>query len=101
MVGVDWYERFFEPTAGGELVIGGKIAGGHQLHVIIVNLELKKVWLRNSWGPTYGLSRGNEIGGYVYWSFGTLQRLLNAGGELDCPAHPPANDNATQIREAG
>jgi len=89
MVGVDWYDKMFEPTQTGELVIGGKIAGGHQLHAIQVNLELKRIWFRNSWGSTYGLSRGDEVGGYVYMSFGTLQKLVNAGGEIDCPASPP------------
>jgi hypothetical protein len=89
MVGVDWYDSMFSPTRCGEMTIGGSIAGGHAMHVIGINLTTKKVWVRNSWDFSWGLSRGNEVGGYAYFSFGTLQKLLNAGGELDCPANPP------------
>jgi hypothetical protein len=90
MMGVDFYDTMFSPTRCGELTIGGNIAGGHAMQIIGINLDLKKVWIRNSWSMSWGLSRGNEMGGYAYMSFGTLQRLLNAGGELDCPAYPPA-----------
>jgi hypothetical protein len=90
MVGVDFYDSMFTPTRCGEMTIGGSIAGGHAMHVIGINLETKKVWIRNSWSFDWGLSRGNESGGYAYFSFGTLQKLLNAGGELDCPSSPPS-----------
>jgi hypothetical protein len=88
-VGVDWYDSMFTPTRCGELTISGPSVGGHEVQIIGINLSAKKVWIRNSWSLDWGLSRGNEQGGYAYFSFGTLQKLLNAGGELDCPAHPP------------
>lgn len=90
-VGVDWYNAMMEPTRCGELVASGGIAGGHEAQVIGINIQTKKVWIRNSWDWSWGLARGNELGGYAYFSFGTLQKLLNAGGELDCPARPPAS----------
>jgi hypothetical protein len=89
MVGVDFYDSMFTPTRCGEMTIGGAIAGGHAMHAIGINMTTKKVWIRNSWSFDWGLSRGNETGGYAYFSFGTLQKLLNAGGEIDCPASGP------------
>jgi hypothetical protein len=87
-VGVDWYDSMFSPTRCGELTVSGPASGGHEVQVIGINLATKKVWLRNSWSLDWGLSRGNEQGGYAYFSFGTFQKLLNAGGELDCPSMP-------------
>lgn len=87
-IGVDWWSGMFTPTASGELQMTGTIEGGHEPQVIGWDAERKVFWIRNSWGPLWGLCRGAETG-YAYFSAGTVQRLLNAGGEIDCPAHPP------------
>ena len=87
-VGVDWWSGMFTPTASGELQMTGTIEGGHELEVIGWDAERKAFWIRNSWGPGWGVCRGAETG-YAYFSAGTLQKLLNAGGEIDCPASAP------------
>jgi hypothetical protein len=100
IVGVDWYEGFFVPTKCGELVPSGAIVGGHEPQIIGWDAQLRRVWIRNSWGPDWGVRRGAETG-FAYFSAGTFQTLLNRGGEIDCPRAPPANDNAIKFREAG
>jgi hypothetical protein len=87
VVGVPWYTGFFHPTACGELVKSGVVEGGHEIQVIGWDAELKRVIVRNSWGPDWGNCREGDPGecGYAYWSAGTLQKLLNDGAEIDCP----------------
>lgn len=87
ILGTDWYEGFFEPTRCGEMVQSGAIAGGHEPEIVGWDRDLKRVWIRNSWGD-WGVSRGEETG-FAYFSAGTLQKLLNAGAEIDCPASAP------------
>lgn len=87
MLGTDWYDGFFEPTKCGEMVQSGAVAGGHEIEILGWDKQLKRVWIRNSWGD-WGVSRGDETG-YAYFSAGTLQKLLNAGAEIDCPVSPP------------
>jgi hypothetical protein len=86
LLGTDWYDGFFEPTKCGEMAQSGAIAGGHEIEILGWDKQLKRVWIRNSWGD-WGVSRGEETG-YAYFSAGTLQKLLNAGAEIDCPASP-------------
>jgi hypothetical protein len=84
-IGVDWWSGMFTPTASGELQMTGTVEGGHEIEIIGWDSVRKVVWIRNSWGPGWGLCRGPETG-YAYFSAGTLQKLLNSGGEMDAPA---------------
>jgi hypothetical protein len=94
IIGVDWYEGFSYPTACGEMKQVGGILGGHELEAAGWDAERKIFWVRNSWGQEFGNRRIAGDNGYAYWSAGTVQRLLAAGAEIDCPIWPPANDNA-------
>lgn len=85
-LGIDWWSGMFTPTPSGELQMTGTIEGGHELAVVGWEAERKLFWVRNSWG-SWGVCRGGETG-YAYLSAGTLQKLLNAGGELDAPSAP-------------
>ena len=87
-IGVDWWSGMFTPTASGELQMTGTIEGGHEIQTIGWDADRKVFWIRNSWGPLWGLCRGPETG-YAYFAAGTVQKLLNAGGEIDCPASGP------------
>lgn len=87
VVGVDWYTGFFNPTSCGEMQMTGAIEGGHAPQAIAWDAERKRVIIRNSWGPEWGNCREGDPGecGYAYWSAGTFIKLLEAGGEIDCP----------------
>lgn len=87
VLGTDWYEGFFSPTACGELRPTGAVRGGHEPLVVGFDRPLGRWWLRNSWGA-WGVSRGSETG-YAYLTTSTFQSLLDRGAEIDCPAHAP------------
>lgn len=86
-LGTDWYSGFYTPARCGEMSLSGTVEGGHEIAIVGWEAELKRVWIRNSWGPDWGVRRGEETG-YAYFSAGTLQKLLNQGAEIDCPSWP-------------
>lgn len=85
IIGVDWYEGFSIPTLCGEMRMTGKVEGGHEIQVAFWDAELKRVGIRNSWMDWGNKRTGTNDTGYAYWSAGTLQKLVNAGAEIDCP----------------
>jgi hypothetical protein len=88
IIGVDWYEGFSNPQRCGEMQMTGAIEGGHEPQLAFWNAELRIFGIRNSWGPSWGRCRTGKHSsecGYAYWSAGTLQKLLDTGGEIDCP----------------
>ena len=85
IIGVDWYEGFSDPTSCGEMRLTGKVIGGHEVQVAFWDAELRRVGIRNSWQGFGNRRVGTDDVGYAYWSAGTAQKLINAGGEIDCP----------------
>lgn len=62
VLGVDWYEGFFEPKKiGGEywLEPTGDVIGGHAIYEYMFSERLTAHGWLNSWGPTYG--RGGRV----------------------------------------
>jgi hypothetical protein len=65
VIGIDWYEPMFHPDANGFVHPTGKIAGGHCICIIGVQVETDAhgavdpvasyFLLQNSWGPTWGI----------------------------------------------
>ena len=88
IIGVDWYDGFFNPTKCGEMQLTGAVAGGHEIEMIGWDAYRKVFWIRNSWGPSWGVGRASGDNGYAYWSTGTLQRLLADKAEIDGPVLP-------------
>ena len=88
IIGVDWYDGFFNPTKCGEMQLTGAVAGGHEIEMIGWDAYRKVFWIRNSWGPSWGVGRASGDNGYAYWSTGTLQRLLTDKAEIDGPVLP-------------
>lgn len=85
IIGVDWYEGFSDPTLCGEMRMTGKVEGGHEIQVAFWDALLKRIGIRNSWADWGNKRTGTNDTGYAYWSAGTLQKLVNAGAEIDCP----------------
>ena len=87
IIGTNWYSSFSTPTRCGEMTLSGTNDGGHEIEVIGLDVKLKRILVRNSWGPDWGNCREGdpEDCGYAYWSLGTVQTLIKRGAEIDCP----------------
>lgn len=79
VLGINWYESMFNPSATGVLSVSGAVAGGHAILANGVSVTKQLVRLHNSWGPNWG------INGEAFISFANLARLLNEGGEACIP----------------
>jgi Papain family cysteine protease len=75
VIGVNWYERMFDPDSKNYVRIGGGIAGGHCVKVDGVNTDYKFVRIKNSWGQEWGR------GGFARITFDDMERLLGEDGE--------------------
>lgn len=73
--GINWYEGMFNPDAQGIIHPTGRLAGGHAILGVGVDIDRKLVKLHNSWGKWWG----ND--GSCFISFDDLNRLLHEGGE--------------------
>ena len=76
--GVGWYEGSDGPSKDGECSIKGSVRGGHEIVADGIDVEKRRVWLTQSWGPTWG-GLGN---GRFYWSFDTVAQLLSEAGDV-------------------
>lgn len=88
MFGVDWYEAMFDPAADGRLSITGQLAGGHEFVVDEIDVPGQRVWLTNSWGPSWGMQ------GRAYLTYADAVTLLRRDGDVTVPTPisvgPPA-----------
>lgn len=76
IVGVNWYEQMFDPTADFFVRIGGQVAGGHEFLLRgYVAARKPYVLCMNSWGPNWAL------GGKFKLFVTDLQRLLDEDGD--------------------
>jgi len=102
IIGTNWYSSMFNTTRCGQVEIGAAatIEGGHEYGWIGIDFDEKVGWFVNSWGNDFGVYDANGVGGYFKMSFGTIVRLLNEFGEVECPT-PPANGNAVPYRKTG
>lgn len=73
--GSNWYESMFNPNGRGELIIDGRIAGGHAYLISGYNDETERVTIINSWGRSWSRN------GRASLRFTDLARLLREDGE--------------------
>ena len=74
-VGLNWYSGFDKPDANGLVKVKGSMRGGHAFELLGVDVEKKRVWAINSWGPDWGVK------GRFCFSWDDLDRLLHEDGE--------------------
>jgi hypothetical protein len=72
IVGQSWFSSFDTPAASGEVKIAADayVRGGHETCFDELDVERKRVWFTNSWGPGWGLS------GRAWMSWATFQDLV-------------------------
>ena len=84
LLGIYWYTSFDSPLASGEcpLTPNASVRGGHEIEMFRLDMENKRVWCYQSWGPTWG-----GLGNGTFWfSFDTLTRILAEHGDATFPA---------------
>jgi hypothetical protein len=81
MVGSSWLRGMYDPAADGRLRVSGVSDGGHEYVLDELDVERQRVWMRNSWGQSWG------IGGRAWMTWEDLARLLADYG--DCTVLVP------------
>lgn len=79
IIGIDWYDGMFTPSASGLIAPTGALAGGHCLVVAGYDPSSHMFALLNSWGSAWGNA------GYCYITDTNLQKLMSASG-AECMA---------------
>jgi hypothetical protein len=69
---------------GGNIEISGTVDGGHQYTARAIDYTTKRVLFDNSWGDDFGCNLEGR-GGLFYMTFGSVQRLISEGADMDCP----------------
>jgi hypothetical protein len=79
----NWYESGYATDECGQVKPIGKLLGGHSTACMMFDVELQRMWCRNSWGSGYGVERG-----YFYYTIESLKSLYTTGATMYCPALP-------------
>lgn len=74
--GVEWRTGMFKPDPDGRVRLTGTLAGGHQITMDEIDVENKRVWFTNSWGPYWGVQ------GRAYFTWEDFGILLGRYGDL-------------------
>jgi hypothetical protein len=80
IAGVNWYDSFDNPNADGEcpLTPTAQCRGGHEIQLFGIEVEAKRVWVYQSWGPEWGGLKN----GTFWFSWDTFDRLLHEQGDV-------------------
>ncbi len=97
ITGISWYDGMFDPDPDGRVRPGGTLAGGHEIVADEIDATAEQVWLTNSWGPSWGVTRDGRPGRF-WLSFDDFGALLADQGDvtiftpLTQPAPTPTPD---------
>ncbi len=94
-VGINWYEGFDKPRRNGECRLAGDVRGGHEIIIDGLDLERRRVWGTQSWGPNWGPEKGR-----FFFTFKTFEELLDEDGDV-ITAVPPSTRRQRQRQRAG
>jgi hypothetical protein len=79
--GVTWYNSQFTPDKNGLLIVdeASGVGGGHQVAITANDTDNRRILIRNSWGPTWGLA------GHAWLAWSDFSDLLDDGGDVVQP----------------
>ena len=83
LLGIYWYTSFDTPLPSGEcrLTPNASVRGGHEVQMFRLDARQKRVWCYQSWGDSWG----GLHNGTFWFSFKTLERLLDQHGDATFP----------------
>jgi hypothetical protein len=76
ITGTEWRGDMFSPSSDGRIKITGNVEGGHEYLLRRIDMENQRIWMRNSWGPYWGVE------GEAYFTFDDFEELLHADGDV-------------------
>lgn len=76
MAGTVWRGDMFNPGPDGRLKITGQVEGGHEYKLDELDVENRRVWMLNQWGPDWGIQ------GRAWFSWEDFGTLLADQGDL-------------------
>lgn len=76
MAGTVWRGDMFKPDSDGRLKCTGNVEGGHEYKLDELDVENRRIWILNSWGPNWGL------GGRAWMSWDDFGGLLAQRGDV-------------------
>lgn len=88
IVGTSWLAGMYDPAPDGRLAVSGPSVGGHEYALDELDVPNRRVWMRNSWGPGWGIE------GRAWMSWEDLGRLLADDG--DCTILIPRTEPPPQ-----
>lgn len=86
MIGSSWLEGMYEVGSDGHVRVAGQSYGGHEYALDELDVARGRVWIRNSWGPSWGQD------GRAWITWGELDKLLRDAG--DCTVLVPRSEPA-------
>lgn len=86
IAGIAWHSGMFNPDTDGHVRITGPTVGGHEIVFDELDVENKRVWFTNSWGPEWG------VDGRGYFTWPEFEALLKERGDITAfvPIEEPA-----------
>ena len=85
-IGVTWYQSLFTPDVSNTIHVDRDtdVAGGHEICLVELDVDNKRVRIRNSWGATWGDQ------GHAWLSWDDLDLLMSEDGDAVQPTLPGA-----------
>lgn len=82
----NWYSSGNVTDLCGATSVTGDLQGGHSTEALGFDVLNQRMWLRNSWGDSWGVG-----GGFYYYTVSDLYRLFFSGAYMVCPMVPAAS----------
>lgn len=79
IVGTEWTQSMFDPSANGFIRPTGAIAGGHEYLILGCDMELQMLTMLNSWSDQWG------VHGRAFIKFNDFRMLLANQGDVTVP----------------
>jgi hypothetical protein len=80
-IGIPWLESMFQVDGNGNITVdrGSQVAGGHQVCIVADDTARQAVYVRNSWGTSWGQN------GHAWLAWDDLKWLFVQGGDAVQP----------------